>query len=281
MTKPLLTDWMTPLGYNISRMLFGLAMFWIISLFQKRENVPIKDLLFIFAGGFLGITLTNPAFAIALNYTSPAIWSIIIATSPIVVLFLSFLFLKESFVPQKVIGISIGIAGALIIIMENTDGMLNSSNTIGILIALITVVCLSFSMLIMRKLSIKYSPVTQMKWMLLLSVLILGPVSIPELPEQRIYSSEIQLLPLLLLGFCMVFSSGLAFFLQPVALKYIDASTAGVYISAQPLAACTASIITGQDTFSLNKLIAFVLVTAGLLLITRSTKKIIEIKGEL
>jgi drug/metabolite transporter (DMT)-like permease len=276
MTKALLPDWMTPLGYNISRMLFGLAFFWCISFFQPKEKIPFKDLLFIFLGGFLGTTIPNPAFAVAMNYTSPAIWSIMMAASPIMVLVLSVLILKEKAGINKIAGIILGIAGAVIIVSESVQGSFGQGNAIGIGIAVLTIFCLSFSMLIQRKLSVKYSPVTLMKFALLLSVIIIGPFSVPELSRQRIYSAETQMLPLLMLSFCLVFASGIAFFLGPYALKRINASTASFYISAQPLTACTASIVSGQDSFSFYKLAAFILVTAGILLVSQSAKELPE-----
>src|SRR5699024_7164174 len=60
----------------------------------KKEKVSKHD-LFIFAlGGLFGFLITQILFAIALRYTTPVYFSLIMALTPVMVLGLSFFFLK-------------------------------------------------------------------------------------------------------------------------------------------------------------------------------------------
>jgi drug/metabolite transporter (DMT)-like permease len=248
-TKSLLSGWMSPMGYTLTRMIFGMCMFWIISLFQKREKVILKDLMMIFLCGLLGLVATQVTFAVGLRYTTPVTYSLILALSPIIVLILSALFLKEPVTRFKTIGVVLGIIGASIVILGgNTNG---SSNTLlGVLISALSVSCYADYIIVTRKISAKYSPVTMMKWMFLLSVIILLPFGYSELPEQRIYSSDVTVTAISELAFALLFSSIIAFFLMPVALKRIKATTASIYVNLQPLVASSVAIIIGQDIFS-------------------------------
>jgi len=113
--------------------------------------------------------------------------------------------------------------------------------------------------------------------MFLLSVIILLPFSYSELPEQRIYSSEATVTAISELAFALIFSSIIAFFLMPVALKRIKATTASIYVNLQPLVASSVAMIVGQDIFGWDKVLALVLVMAGVYLVNQSTKPKIKI----
>ncbi len=268
-TKSLLSSWMSPMGYTLIRMLFGMSMFWLIGLFQKKEKVRKKDLLMIFLCGLLGLVATQVTFAVSLQYTTPVTYSLILALSPIIVLLLSALFLRESITSFKIIGVLLGLSGAAIIILQG--GGNNSNNTIfGILIAVVSVTCYAGYIILTRKISAKYSPITMMKWMFLLSVVVLLPFSYSELPKQHLFSSEVTFTAISELTFALLFSSIIAFFLMPVALKRIKATTASIYVNLQPLVASSIAIIIGQDFFSWDKLLALVLVIAGVYLVTQS-----------
>jgi drug/metabolite transporter (DMT)-like permease len=268
-TKSLLSGWMSPMGYTLTRMIFGMCMFWIISLFQKKEKVIMKDLIMIFLCGLLGLVATQVTFAVGLRYTTPVTYSLILALSPIIVLLLSALFLKEPITKFKTIGVIIGIVGASIIILRGSNN--GSANTLfGILITVLSVSCYAGYIILTRKISAKYSPVTMMKWMFLLSVIILLPFGYSELPEQRIYSSDVTVTAISELGFALLFSSIIAFFLMPVALKRIKATTASIYVNLQPLVASSVAIIIGQDIFSWDKVLALLLVISGVYLVNQS-----------
>lgn len=273
-TKSLLSSWMTPMGYTLTRMIFGMCMFWIIGLFQKKEKVIFKDLMMIFLCGLMGLVATQVTFAVGLRYTTPVTYSLILALSPIIVLILSTVFLKESVTRKKLFGIILGITGAAIIILQSGNGVAGNNTIFGIIIAIISVTCYAGYIILTRKISAKYSPVTMMKWMFLLSVIILLPFGFSELPEQRAYSSETSITAISELLFALIFSSIIAFFLMPVALKRIKATTASVYINLQPLVASTVAILVGQDLFSWDKVLAAVLIIAGVYMVTQNKSAI-------
>jgi drug/metabolite transporter (DMT)-like permease len=269
-SKSLLASWMTPMGYTMTRILFGLITFWLISTGMKKEKVSRPDLVIMLAGGFLGLVVTNALFSIGIKFTTSVIWSLIHSLSPILILFFSLVFLKEKVVPKKVLGVVLGIAGAALIITKNgnTGGSVGSFTGIGI--ALLAVLSYSVYIIIIKKISGKYSSSTIMKWMFLFAALIVLPFGFPELPKQRVFSPELTLLPVLQLGFTLFAASLFGYFLLPAALKRIKATTASMYTNIQPLAASIAAIAVGQDVFTWDKPVALLLVVAGVLLVTQN-----------
>ena len=70
-TKLLLDQWVTPMGYMASSSLGACLVFWLISAFMPREHVEDRDLLTILLGGLLGFVLSQTLTAWALDFTSP------------------------------------------------------------------------------------------------------------------------------------------------------------------------------------------------------------------
>jgi len=273
-TKSLLSAWMSPMGYTMTRMIFGLVVFWFIALVSGNEKIERKDLIIISIGGLLGLAFTQGAFSLGISLISPVLWSLIVALNPVGVLLLSALFLKESITIKKVVGVIIGITGAALIIIKNGSGGISFNNILGICLAVFSVLSYASYIVITRKTSGKYKSITIMKWMFLFSVIVISPFGIRELPEQRLYSQAISIVPVLQLCFSLIFSSLLAFFLVPVALKRIKATVASIYINLQPIVASVVAIWVGQDLFSWDKPLALILVVIGVLFVTQEAKSI-------
>lgn len=114
-TKFLLSGWMNPLGYMLSRTAVATLCFWVASLFVQKEKVSARDLLLIALGGFMGFIVSQYLTAVSLQYTTPVHFSLIVALSPVVVMLLAALFLREPISRQKVAGVALGIAGAYVV----------------------------------------------------------------------------------------------------------------------------------------------------------------------
>jgi drug/metabolite transporter (DMT)-like permease len=245
-------------------------MYWIISFFIPKEKITPRDLGIILTAGFLGMVVTQISFTVGISFTTPVTMSLIGALGPITVLLLSAILLAETLSIKNTIGVILGISGAVIIVLHNGSGGVFSNNILGILLAMVSVIAQAVYYIIIRKIAGKYLPVTMMKWMFLLGFIFLSPLGIPELPKQRIFTSEVTLLPIIQLGFGLFFACALAVFLLPVALKHIKATTASMYTNLQPLVASSAAIIVGQDVLTWDKPLALVLIVSGVLIITQN-----------
>lgn len=54
-TKALMAQWMTPMGYTMTRMFFGTVIFWMIGTFLRKDKVAPRDLMVMMIGGLIGI----------------------------------------------------------------------------------------------------------------------------------------------------------------------------------------------------------------------------------
>ncbi|MCB0792978.1 MAG: DMT family transporter [Flavobacteriales bacterium] len=273
-TKALVAQWMTPTGYTMTRMFFGAIVFWTIGLFQKDERVRGWDLGLLAVGGLLGYLGTQFLFALSLRHTTPVHFSLLMALTPVVVLALSALLLKERVTPRKLFGSALSVSGASIMILWAHDGPgTGVQDGLGLLYAALCMLCFAAYLLLTRQVALRYRPVTVAKWMFLFSALVLLPFVASGLPGQRIYSAEIDLSGIALLAFALLFSTTLAFFLMPFALRRLQASTVSIFMNLQPVVAAVVAIAVGQDVLTGDKLVAALLVLAGVHLVTRPAKQ--------
>ena len=103
-----------------------------------------------------------------------------------------------------------------------------------------------------------------------------APFSFAELPQQRIYSADATLTAYALLGFALIFSTTIAFFLMPVGLKRLEASTVSIFMNLQPIVASVVALAVGQDVFSWDKPVAAALVVTGVYLVTTRPRRLRE-----
>jgi len=268
-TKALMEQWMTPMGYTVTRMFFGAAIFWLIGNFVKDIKVAKKDFVIIILGGLMGFIGTQFLFSQALQYTTPVIFSLIMALTPVLVLLLSAFFLKEALTTTKIFGIVISVLGAsLIILLSGFNGEQASNNTLGVLFAVLCAVSYAGYLVLTRKISIKYKPVTIAKWMFLVSALVAVPFSYSALQNQKIYSESANISAYSFLIFALIFSTTIAFFLMPYALKRLEASAVSVFMNLQPVVASIVALIVGQDILTWDKPLAIIFVILGVYIVS-------------
>ena len=104
-TKLLLDEWVTPMGYMATRSLGACLVFWLIAAFLPKEHVERKDLITILAGGLLGFVISQTLTAWALDYTSPVYFSLIATLTPVAVMLCAALTIGEKITSMKFLGV--------------------------------------------------------------------------------------------------------------------------------------------------------------------------------
>lgn len=272
-TKALLTHWMTPLGYMATRTATALLVFWTLQCFLPNEKVSRKDLLVIAVGGIMGFVVSQYLTAVSLQYTSPVYFSLIVALSPVVVMSLAALFLKEPITRKKVSGVALGVAGAMLLIFQASGTSSGSNHLWGILLAVISITAYAVYLIVIRSISQKYTAVTQMKWMFLFTGIILIPLGIGEYDSQTIFTSAWNWIGVFELAFVALIATVTGYVLMPFGMKYLRATTVSVYMNLQPIVASVTAVLIGQDVFSWLEPIAAVLVISGAYIVTTSKAK--------
>lgn len=272
-TKLLLDQWVTPMGYMASRSLGACLVFWLISAFMPREHVEDRDLLTILLGGLLGFVLSQTLTAWALDFTSPVYFSLISTLTPVAVMVCASFTIGERITPMKFFGVLLGIAGAVLMVLMSQKLGSGKNDLIGISLAILSVLTWAVYLIITRNVATKYSPVTQMKYVFLVSAVVTVPLALPELPLNALYSFACDWHGILEMAFIVLGATVLGFFLIPFAMKYLQATTVSIYTNLQPVIASFVAIMLGQDVLTWDKPVAGILVLLSAYIVTVVTAK--------
>ena len=272
-TKLLLDEWVSPMAYMATRCMGAAAIFWLISLFMPRERVERRDLLVIMGGGLLGFVVSQTLTAWALHFTTPVYFSIIATLTPVATMVCAALLIGERLSLRGALGVAIGVVGALLMVMVGWQGGSGMNDLLGIGLAVLSLLTWAVYLIITRKVSVKYTAVTQMKWVFLVSTLAVLPFSWTDLQVSRLYSSQWAWSGVAEMAFIVVFATVAGFFAIPFALRYLKTTTVSVYTNLQPIVASFVAIAIGQDLLSWEKPVSLALVLLSAWIVTNSQQK--------
>ena len=272
-TKLLLDEWVSPMAYMATRCMGAAAIFWLISLFMPRERVERRDLLVIMGGGLLGFVVSQTLTAWALHFTTPVYFSIIATLTPVATMVCAALLIGERLSLRGALGVAIGVVGALLMVMVGWQGGSGMNDLLGIGLAVLSLLTWAVYLIITRKVSVKYTAVTQMKWVFLVSTLAVLPFSWTDLQASRLYSSQWAWSGVAEMAFIVVFATVAGFFAIPFALRYLKTTTVSVYTNLQPVVASFVAIAIGQDLLSWDKPVSLALVLLSAWIVTNSQQK--------
>ena len=126
--KGLMPQVIQPYGFILLRVSGAALLFWTLSLFVKSEPIEKRDWLRILACSIFGMVLNMLLFFKGLSLSTPINSAVSMTVTPILLLILSALLLKEKISWLKVLGISVGLSGALILILFQKKTQFNAPN---------------------------------------------------------------------------------------------------------------------------------------------------------
>ena len=268
-TKLLLDQWVSPMAYMATRCLGAAAIFWLISLFLPREKVAPRDLTVIILGGLLGIVVSQTLTAWALTFTTPVYFSLIATLTPVATMLCATLFIGEKISTRGVVGVALGVAGAMLMVFVGWQGGSGKNDILGIALTLLSMFTWAVYLIITRKVSARYTAVTQMKWVFLASAIAVLPFSLTDLQSATLYSAATQWSGLAEMAFIVVFATVAGYFAIPFAMRFLKATTVSVYTNLQPIVASLVAIALSQDVLTWDKPVALVLVLLSAWLVTK------------
>ncbi len=270
--KGLMPHVIQPFGFIVLRVGGAAILFWILSLFTKSEKIESKDWWRIFACAIFGMVLNMLMFFKGLSLSTPINSAVSMTITPVLLLLLTALILRERITWIKTLGIFIGLSGALVLILFQEKTQSNAPNIpLGNLLFVLNAISYSFYLILVKPLVAKYKAITLLKFFFLISLCINLPIGYSELIQvewTQLTFSEIG--PML---FVVVATTFLTYLFNIFALKQLSPSTVGVFIYLQPVVATVFAILAGADTLNALRVGAACLIFVGVFLSTRKPKK--------
>ncbi len=248
----------------------GAILFWLTSIFCKRERVKPFDLLLLAGAAMLGIVLNQSCFIIGISMTSPGEGSLITTTMPMWVMFLAWIILHEPITLKKAGGIAVGATGALILVLGNKTSSVHSGDNplLGDIIVLAAQLSYALYLTLYRNFIKRYSLVTLMKWMFLFATFISLSVTWNDIAATDF--SSISIREWFGVGFVVVGGTFIAYILVLVGQKNLRPTIVGIYNYVQPIVATCVALYFGIEQLTASKLLAVLLIFTGVYLVTIS-----------
>ena len=260
-----------PFGIIFIRVIIGTALYWAIDFINGPEKIKYKrDYLKLALLALFGVTINQLMFFKGLSMTTPISASVIMTSSPITVLVVSYFLLKEKITANKLIGIALGATGAIMLI--GIDGFNLSSDTfLGNIFILINAVSFSIYLVLVKPMMYRYKAITVIKWVFFFGMLMVIPFGFEEftLVEWSNMPNEAWLS----LAYIVIGTTFIAYLLNTWALQYVNPSLVGYYIYLQPVFSTIVAVSFRGDKLTLTEAVYSLLIFTGVYLVSlKSTR---------
>lgn len=269
-SRSIIPEIIDPYLLTFLRMAGAAGLFWTLSLFTKKENVPQKDIMRFFFAAILALVTNQIPFIVGLSLTSPIDASLVVTLLPIVTMILAAIIIKEPITLLKAIGVMVGATGAVILIVHSSSASSNG-NMIGNLILLISISSFGLYLTLFKELISRYSPVTSMKWMFLFATILSFPFSFKAITTTDFMALDGSVY--LRIAYIVGLATFFTYLLIPIGQKTLRPTTLSMYNYLQPITATFAAVLLGMDKLTIQTVISTILVFSGVYIVTQSKSR--------
>jgi len=272
--KEVMPLYIKPFGFILLRVSGAAILFWAVGLFLKKEKIAAKDFLRFFLAAIFGMAINQLSFFKGLSMTTPISASVIMVSTPILVLIFSAFIIKERPTRKKIAGILIGMLGATALIVFGKEVGTASNPVLGNLLIFANASFYSLYLIMIKNLTKKYHPITLAKWLYLLGFIMVLPFGIREF--NMIEWAQMPVPVFYKVGFIVVFTSFFTYMFNLFAIKQLKPTTLSIFIYLQPVIATTYALIVGSDSLNSIKILATGLIFIGVYLVTKKPRELSE-----
>jgi drug/metabolite transporter (DMT)-like permease len=269
--KQVMPDYLSPFALVFARISGACFLFWGLSLLLPKEPLDRKDIPRLLIATVFGVAVNQSLFLNGLNNTTPIDAAIIMTATPILVLVVARLLIREPITLFKVIGITAGGTGAVLLILYRGNVSFNDHHLFGNSIILANATSYAIYLVIVKPLMNKYHPVTLMRWAFLFGLLLVSGPGFPAFIRVDWGSMPGDMLLAVL--FVVVGTTFIAYLLNMYSLKHVKPITVSIYIYSQPVIASIVALILGQDIITPVKIVAALLVFTGVYFVSYSSSR--------
>lgn len=270
--KDVMPFYIKPFGFILVRVGCATIIFWLLGLLVKNaKKIETHDYKRILLCAVFGVALNMLNFFKGLSYTTPISASVIMVTSPILVLIFSSILIKDRIPKKRILGVFAGLIGAIILIMYGNQQNSGGNNLIlGNFLVFVNAASYAMYLVLVKGIIHKYHPIVFVKWLYLFGFILVLPFSYTEFSEVVWTSLPVNIF--LKIGFVVLFTTCITYLFNLYALSKLKPTTVSVFIYLQPVVATIYALIVGSDSLSMIKIMATLLIFVGVFLVTRQPK---------
>lgn len=260
-----------PFGLNIVRVGVSVILFWLMWLLHPVQiKVDKADIRRFAWCALTGIAINQLLFLKGLSLTHSIHASLLMLTTPILIVCIAAWLLRERINTVKLTGLALGVAGAAVLILGKNNTGTGNDIIWGDIMILINAVSYTFYFILVKPLMLKYNPIVVIRWIFTFGLLMVLPFGWTEFTtiEWKTFTTA-DMINMALLVFTGTF---LAYLFNVYGIKILGASVAGFYIYTQPVFAALIATLLLHEELSAYKLLAAALIFTGVYLANKPVR---------
>ena len=269
--KEVMPAYVKPFGFIVIRVIGATIIFWFLGLFIKSQKIEKADYTKILLASLFGVGLNMLSFFKGLSLTTPISASVMMVTSPIMVLIFSSILIRKAIGKQRILGVVIGLVGTILLITYgNSSSTGATNNNWGNFLVFVNAASYGLYLVISKNLIKKYHPIVLVKWLYLIGLFYTVPFGYSEL--MAVNWQEMPTNIYWNIGFVVIFTSCITYLFNLYGLSKLKPTTVSVFIYLQPVIATIYALIVGSDSLNFIKIGATLLIFSGVYLVTRQVE---------
>ncbi len=267
--KMVMPSLIQPKGFILIRVGIVTLLFWL-SYFggeHFKTTIDKKDWKTLILCAIFGVATNQLFFFLGLNLTSPIHASLMMLSTPILVSLFAVYALYEKLSVNKIIGLILGVSGAVILVLLGGKEKVATNALLGDLFVLLNATSYAIYLVMAKPLMSKYRPIIVIRWVFLIGLLFVFPFGITELTE--IDWSLFSFNEYAAVAFIVICCTFFTYLWNIYALRILSPATAGAYIYLQPVFAAFIAIFFFSEGLSWIKVISSILIFTGVYLVSK------------
>lgn len=263
--KEVMPSVIKPFGFILLRVGAAALVFWLIGwLSGNLKAIDKKDLPGILLCALFGVSLNQSLFFYGLSLTSPINASIMMVCTPLLVMVLAIVMRKESGGLWKTIGVLLGLAGALTLLLFQGEVNFTYATRTGDAAVLINALSWGMYLVQVKPYMEKYGAMNVIRYIFLFGFIMVIPLGWPQLAVV----DPASLTPSVCLKICFVVigTTVIGYYLNTMALQWSGPTLVSAYIYLQPFLASFFAWITLHELPGPVQITATLLIFAGVYL---------------
>lgn len=249
----LLGRYISPMAMVLSSLIVAALLSWIPRLWEQAERIERKDWAIIVLAALLMGVARKVMLMFGLSRTSPIDGSIIATIVPLLVLIVSLIAGVDSLNARKVVGLVLGMAGAVAVVLTSSSPHHAQSELWGNVMMICSGVVTALYMVFFKRLVAKYRITTLLRAIYTISAIAMLPFGLRAIVETNFVEFDAKLY--FAAAFVLIVPTYLPNLLLNYSLRYLKPTLSSVYTYIQPVLAVALSVAMGLDCLHLDTVI--------------------------
>lgn len=257
-----------PFGLNVLRVGVSTILLWILIFFSStRPGIKQKHIGRFLLCSLTGVVINQMLFIKGLSMTLSIHASLLILVTPIFITMVAAWIGTERLTFLKMAGLITGVSGAVMLALNKEHA--DNSNAVlwGDIFIIINAISYAFYFVLVKPLMTEYNPVHVIRWVFTLSLLFVIPIGWSEVSS--IVWQNASMRDIVSVSFIVIGATFFAYLFNLYGIHRLGASITGTYIYTQPIFAAIIAVLFLNEVFTLNKIIAALLIVAGVIMVSR------------